>query len=73
MEKKVKRKSFWDNYAVISVFLSLVFLGFIIWVYKWQTIIFFLLIEAIAVFFLEAVNYIEHYGLRRKKLENGQY
>jgi alkane 1-monooxygenase len=35
--------------------------------------VFFILQSAIAITLLELVNYVEHYGLRRKKLENGRY
>ena len=35
--------------------------------------LFFLLQSFIAILTLEIVNYIEHYGLQRKKLENGRY
>lgn len=34
---------------------------------------FFLLQSAVAILMLELVNYIEHYGLQRQKLPNGQY
>lgn len=34
---------------------------------------FFIVQSFIAIMTLEVVNYIEHYGLERKKLENGQY
>lgn len=33
----------------------------------------FILQAFLSIFFSESVNYLEHYGLRRKKLENGQY
>jgi alkane 1-monooxygenase len=34
---------------------------------------YFVAIGFVGVIFLETVNYIEHYGLERKKLPNGQY
>jgi alkane 1-monooxygenase len=39
----------------------------------WQTLSFFLIQAIVAITLLEVVNYIEHYGLQRKKLENGRY
>jgi alkane 1-monooxygenase len=36
-------------------------------------VMFFLGQSAFAIFSLETINYIEHYGLRRRKLENGRY
>jgi len=47
--------------AIIFFFLGLRTLGFV------------LAYSLLTVFFLEAINYIEHYGLRRKKDENGIY
>ena len=36
--------------------------------------LFFFLAQGFVAFtFLEIINYVEHYGLRRKKLENGKY
>lgn len=37
------------------------------------TLCFFLLQSIVAILILELVNYIEHYGLERQKLANGQY
>lgn len=35
--------------------------------------VFFLMQSAVAVLLLETMNYIEHYGLRRRRLEDGRY
>ncbi|KTC94633.1 alkane 1-monooxygenase [Legionella erythra] len=39
----------------------------------WLALGFFLLQSFVAIFLLEIVNYIEHYGLQRKRLANGRY
>ena len=39
----------------------------------WQGVLFFLAQSFVAAFTLEVVNYIEHYGLHRRVLENGRY
>jgi alkane 1-monooxygenase len=39
----------------------------------WSAALFFLLQSLVAILMLEVVNYIEHYGLERKKLINGDY
>lgn len=39
----------------------------------WLAVIFFFLQSIVAILMLEIVNYIEHYGLMRHKLENSQY
>jgi alkane 1-monooxygenase len=49
-------------------FIALITLGF-----GWQTTIWFLVSSFIGILLLETVNYIEHYGLRRKSLGDGRY
>ncbi|MGQ3889136.1 alkane 1-monooxygenase [Legionella sp. CNM-1927-20] len=39
----------------------------------WSAFLFFIGQALVAIFILETVNYIEHYGLERQKLANGQY
>ncbi|KTC88729.1 alkane 1-monooxygenase [Fluoribacter dumoffii] len=39
----------------------------------WPAFLFFILQSVIAVILLEIINYIEHYGMERKKLANGFY
>jgi alkane 1-monooxygenase len=41
--------------------------------FGWMGMIFVLLYAFLTVFLLETINYIEHYGLKRKKDENGVY
>lgn len=50
--------------AVIAVIFS---------VFGWIPGLYFLAAALIGILLLETVNYIEHYGLERKKLENGRY
>jgi alkane 1-monooxygenase len=38
-----------------------------------QCLVIFLFQVAGAIMYLEIINYIEHYGLKRKKLSNGEY
>lgn len=71
--KKSFKKPFLLNYAVLSVFASLLFCVTIFHVYGLQAFVFFILQVLGAVFYLEAINFIEHYGLQRKKLDNEQY
>lgn len=57
------------------IFVSLFFVGFSIaldrWV--WEVPLFFFTQSFLAFSLLEAVNYLEHYGMERKQLPNGQY
>lgn len=73
MESKEAKKPFFLNYAVLSVAAAIAFSAAVFWAYGFQTLVFFLLEAYLSVFYLEAINYIEHYGLSRKKLANGEY
>ncbi|MDO9321951.1 MAG: alkane 1-monooxygenase [Pseudomonas sp.] len=55
-------------YALSATFA----LGFTL-VFGWLGLAFFLGQSLVAVTLLEIVNYLEHYGLHRRKLENGRY
>jgi alkane 1-monooxygenase len=54
------------------VFTLLVLCGFIVWQGALGAV-YFLLSSLVAFTLLEVVNYIEHYGLHREKLESGRY
>jgi alkane 1-monooxygenase len=73
MQKDTEKKPFFLNYAVLSVVASVAFTFGIYHFYSLQTAIFFVLEAFLSIFYLEAINYIEHYGLSRQKLENGEY
>lgn len=53
--------------------IQLVYLGGIWWYYHWAGLLFATGIAIVGFLLLETVNYIEHYGLRRKKLPSGRY
>jgi alkane 1-monooxygenase len=42
-------------------------------IYGFYGMIYFVSIGCLGAIYLEIINYLEHYGLQRKKLENGQY
>lgn len=72
MQKELS-KPFYLNYAVLNIVASAAFTSLIYYLFGMQTTIFFLLEAFLSVFFLEAINFIEHYGLERKKSSNGEY
>ena len=57
----------WYTIIQISMLLS-IFLFF-----NWQTMLYYFASAIIGILLLETVNYIEHYGLKRKKNENGSF
>lgn len=57
------------------LFVLVLFLGFS-WLagrWTWEVPVFFIFQSILAFSLLEAVNYLEHYGMERKKLPNGRY
>ncbi|WP_223670780.1 alkane 1-monooxygenase [Kangiella shandongensis] len=56
----------WYGFSLLWAILALVFFG-------WIGLVFFLAQSFVAFTLLEIINYVEHYGLRRKKLDNGKY
>ena len=71
MQKEEEKKPFYLNYAVLSIVGAFAFTAAIYYIFGPQATIFFLIEAFGTIFYLEAINYIEHYGLRRKKLSNG--
>jgi alkane 1-monooxygenase len=75
--KDVKRKgkpafSFYNEMIQFS-FIQLVFVSLIFFGFGWLTTIYFLAAAGIGILLLETVNYIEHYGLQRKLLDDNKY
>ncbi|MDP3817192.1 alkane 1-monooxygenase [Pseudomonas sp.] len=75
--ERLKRKGLpalhWRNellawYSVSALFL----LGFSL-AFDWRGALFFIGQSVVAFTLLEIVNYVEHYGLHRRKLDNGRY
>ena len=53
--------------------LQIVMLGLAFWIGHWTGLALFLLQAVVAIWQLELVNYVEHYGLTRKHLGDGKY
>lgn len=53
--------------------LQLIYIGTIVYIFGLAMLPFIIISGIIGFSLLEAVNYIEHYGLRRKKLPSGRY
>jgi alkane 1-monooxygenase len=69
------RTSFWSIHNQMFQFsvVQLLYLGIILYFTSWTVLSIVSLSGLIGVLLLETINYLEHYGLRRKKLENGRY
>lgn len=73
LEKQGMPAGSWQNEMLrFAVFQSLYLLAIgLIW--GWNMVGFAVAIAVVGFLLLESVNYIEHYGLRRRKLPNGNY
>ncbi|MGA8987550.1 alkane 1-monooxygenase [Aeromicrobium sp.] len=70
-----QKKTHWSakNDVLNAWAFSLVLWGGLIAAFGWQ-ILPYLVLQAIAgIWLLESVNYLEHYGMKRQKLESGRY
>ncbi len=78
LEKKRLKKAglaFWSRHNEMIIFqlLQLTYLGLIWWVMGLNLMLLVMAAGIVGFLLLETINYIEHYGLRRQKLENGRY
>lgn len=71
--EKDKGKSLITNYAIVSVLSSAGFGLGVYLIFGLQALLFHSLMAVGSVVYLEGINYIEHYGLLRKQLPNGEY
>lgn len=72
---KKANHSFWSihNEMLVYQFIQLALLVGIALVWGLKVMLFFVVSATIGFLLLETVNYIEHYGLRRKKIEDAYY
>ncbi len=70
-KKNINPISF-SNQMIIFTLNSLVYLGLIFFIFGGKATLFYLLTSVFAFSLLEAVNYIEHYGLRRNVNSEGR-
>jgi alkane 1-monooxygenase len=73
MKKKGLPAFHWKNEMIQYQFMQAVFVVIIGLVFGWRECLFFIAAAFIGALLLETVNYIEHYGLERRKKENGIY
>ncbi len=62
-----------QNQMIWFLFLQIAFVAAIFFFFGWQILLCYLIAAGFGIGLLEAVNYIEHYGLRRKEIEPGKY
>ena len=62
-----------ENRMVVYTILNVLLVSTIFFLFGVKVLLSFLIVAIIGIVLLETVNYIEHYGLLRKKNENGRY
>ncbi len=73
LKKKNKLVFSHHNEVLHSWLLSISLWGAVLFLGGWKMLPFLLIQSFYGIAMLEVVNYVEHYGLERKKLENGRY
>jgi len=63
----------WRNEMLQAHFIQLVFILVIFFSFGWTVTLYFLFAAFMGILLLETVNYIEHYGLRRKETAPGKF
>ncbi len=63
----------WRHEIIWAHIAQVIFIAIIIFFFGWSVLVPYLSAALIAMLTLESVNYIEHYGLFRKKLHSGRY
>lgn len=72
---KKTKQSFWSihNEMLVYQIIQIAMLVAIALIWNWQVMLYFIGAATIGFLLLETVNYIEHYGLRRKKIDGEYY
>ncbi len=73
LARKGKHWFDWDNQILHSYLMTLVIYAVMTYLLGWQALIILILHVPLVWWQLTSANYIEHYGLLRKKLDNGKY
>lgn len=71
--EKQKGKPTYLNLAILSLVSNVVTSALVYHFYGSKALLVYIIGGVISFSLLEAINYIEHYGLLRKKLPNGEY
>ncbi len=71
--KKSGRSITWRNEMLQAHIIQLAFIGLIYYLFGVILLLYFLIAAFMGILLLETVNYIEHYGLKRKSSGEGKY
>lgn len=70
-----QKKSHWSikNDVLNAWAFSIVLWGGLVIAFGWQILPYLVLQAIVGIWLLESVNYLEHYGMKRRKLDSGRY
>jgi alkane 1-monooxygenase len=68
-----KGKKIYENTGILSIVGTVMFMSLVYLIFGLQPLIFHSIAAIGSIIYLEGINYIEHYGLSRKLLPNGEY
>jgi alkane 1-monooxygenase len=71
--KKGHRVFSFYNEMILFVLIQIAFVAVIVYVFGWIASLYFIAAAFMGILLLETVNYIEHYGLQRKRIDEGKY
>ena len=72
LRKKIQIYSL-KNIMIQDFFIQLLIISIVFYFFSFYGLLFFILQSLISIFELEVINYIEHYGLKRKEISAGNY
>jgi len=73
LKRKGKKFISYQNEMLWYIIIQLIYLSVIFLLFDFYGLLFAIILGIQAFLFLETINYIEHYGLLRKKLSSGRY
>ncbi len=73
LKNSVEGEWSWQNSMVRYSFIQTSFIALILVVFGWKACLFFCISALFGILLLETINYIEHYGLLRKKISELRY
>ena len=73
LQKKDVHLFHWSNAMVQYQTIQVLLCSIIAWYFGLWTLVYFVIAAIIGILLLETVQYIEHYGLRRERNDNGSY
>ncbi len=73
LRKRDKGFFSFDNTMMLQICVQIFWLVGLIYLFTFDAVVWLMVASVLSILLLESINYIEHYGLSRAKLENGNF